>query len=295
MPFQQALLSWYARHGRKLPWRETRDPYAILVSEVMLQQTQVDRVIPKYAGWLAAFPDWRALAAASRADVLKLWSGLGYNSRAVRLHALSKLLVEEFGGKLPPEEEKLRKLPGIGPYTAGALMAFAFNEPGRCVDVNIERVIRRVKHPISKNNKKSRKKTKKREERNITRKEIEEEFLGSFPPGKATKYANALMDLGAMVCTATKPTCDACPVYDYCKSRGERPDEEALRAKKRQGTFLHSNRWWRGQILKSLNQGVTDRHALFAHIGAEGKDAFDNALVQLKKEGLVTGKQRLRL
>lgn len=281
MAFQASLLSWYARHGRDLPWRHTTDPYRILVSEFMLQQTQVDRVIPKYAAWLAAFPDWERLAAASRADVLKLWSGLGYNNRAVRLHALAKLVVEQHGGALPETEEGLIALPGIGPYTAGALMAFAHNKPGKCIDVNIERIIRRVKYPKNK--------------RDIAKKAIEEEFLASFPPGKATVYANALMDLGSLICTATKPKCDACPVRAECKSAGERPDEQDTRLRKRQPAFLHSNRWWRGQILKGLNAGACDEEELLRRIGAQDDAAFRNALAQLREEGLLVGKGRIRI
>ncbi len=286
MAIADALLSWYAAHGRSLPWRKTRDPYAILVSEIMLQQTQVERVVPKYGEWLRKFPDFAALANASRADVLRAWSGLGYNNRAVRLHALAKLVVEQHGGKLPETEGELVRLPGIGSYTAGAIIAFAFNRPGRCVDVNIERIIKRVKYPKNK--------------KNITKKSIEEEFLSSFPLGNVTKYANALMDLGSLICTATRPKCGECPVYDDCKSRGERPDEKALRAKKRQPTFLHSNRWWRGQILKLLNtEEAVSRSALQQKILKEtgNSDAlkFEAALAQLAEEGLVSAGRLVRI
>jgi len=285
MPFQQSLLSWYQKHGRSLPWRKTRDPYAILVSEIMLQQTQVDRVIPKYDAWLEAFPSWKALSEAPRSKVLKFWSGLGYNNRAVRLHALSKVVVEEVGGELPENEDALVKLPGIGPYTAGAIMAFAHNTSGKCIDVNIERIIKRVFFPKNK--------------KNITKKIIEERFLDSYPEN-ATAYANALMDLGSLICTATRPKCDACPIRADCKSRGERPDEAALRAKRKQAPFLHSNRWWRGRILKLLNtEGVVSRSALQQKILKEtgNSDAlkFEAALAQLAKEGLVSADRLVRI
>ena len=275
----QQLLAWYAKHGRSLPWRKTTDPYKILVSEIMLQQTQVDRVVPKYAAWLEEFPDWKALAAASRSEVLGLWSGLGYNNRAVRLHALSKLVVEGLEGELPVSEEELVKLPGIGPYTAGALMAFAHNKPGRCIDVNIERIVKRILFP-----------------KNTLplKKEIESEFLNLFPKGKATPFANAMMDFGSMICTASDPKCDSCPLFSDCESRGERDEEKGERVKKRQSTFLHSNRWWRGQILKGLNKGVDTEKDLFATIGRD-EDAFRKALVQLKKEGLVAGSGNLTI
>jgi A/G-specific adenine glycosylase len=284
MSFQEALLSWYGKNRRDLPWRKTRDPYRILVSEVMLQQTQVDRVIPKYGAWLRAFPDWKALARASRADVLRLWSGLGYNNRAVRLHALAKLLVEQHDGNLPDEEEELKRLPGIGPYTAGAIMVFAYNTSGMCVDVNVERIMRRIyfsKNKIS-----------------ITKKEIEEVFSSSFPSERARDWGNALMDLGSIVCTTTNPACTKCPVCKDCKSKGEHPDEKSLREKTRQAPFLHSNRWWRGQILKALAQdaGLGERE-LFRRIAPDEEDdgKFRAALAQLKRECLVGGKRRLEI
>ncbi|MBR9692483.1 A/G-specific adenine glycosylase [Candidatus Woesearchaeota archaeon] len=275
------LLKWYADEGRDLPWRRTKDPYKILISEIMLQQTQVDRVIPKYETWLKTFPSWKTLAAGSRSDVLKLWSGLGYNNRAVRLHALSKLVVEELGGKLPVSEEELVKLPGIGPYTAGALMAFAHNKPGKCIDVNIERIVKRYSFPKRK--------------KEITKKEAEEEFLFLFPKNKATDFANALMDFGSMICTASNPKCDDCPLYDDCKSRGERNEESNERVKKRQTTFLHSNRWWRGQILKALNQGLQTEKDIFAAIEGDDKKSFTAALAQLRAEGLLSGSRRISI
>jgi A/G-specific adenine glycosylase len=141
----QALLAWYAAEGRAhLPWRETRDPYAILVSEVMLQQTQVERVLPKYREFLARFPTFAALAAEPVGEVIKAWAGLGYNQRAVRLHGIARQVVEEFGGQLPNTLEGLMALKGIGRYTAGAVACFAFGLPVATVDTNIRRVLWRV-------------------------------------------------------------------------------------------------------------------------------------------------------
>ena len=209
---QDSLLRWYAAKGRDLPWRKTRDPYAILVSEVMLQQTQVDRVVSKYEAWLARYPDWKRLAAASRADVLKVWSGLGYNNRALRLHALAKTLVEQHGSKLPETEEELRKLPGIGPYTAGAITVFSYNRPGLCIDVNIERIVKRAFFT---------------RRQHLTKEQLATTFLRSFPKGRATDWGNALMDLGSVVCTPSTPNCAACPLSHGCRSRGERPEERS--------------------------------------------------------------------
>jgi A/G-specific adenine glycosylase len=140
-----SLLDWYRVHGRAhLPWRQTRDPYRIVVSEFMLQQTQVDRVIPLYEAFIAAFPDFASLAAAEAGDAVRLWRGLGYNSRAMRLHALARAVLEQHGGKLPSDREALLALPGIGPYTASAVRAFAFELDDVALDTNIRRIAHRT-------------------------------------------------------------------------------------------------------------------------------------------------------
>ncbi len=140
-----SLLDWYRVHGRAhLPWRQTRDPYRIVVSEFMLQQTQVDRVIPLYEAFIAAFPDFAALAAAEAGDAVRMWRGLGYNSRAMRLHALARAVVERHGGVLPSDRDALLALPGIGPYTASAVRAFAFELDDVALDTNIRRIAHRT-------------------------------------------------------------------------------------------------------------------------------------------------------
>ncbi|HTK60179.1 MAG TPA: A/G-specific adenine glycosylase, partial [Candidatus Baltobacteraceae bacterium] len=140
----KTLTAWYRTHGRDLPWRRTDDPYRIAVSEFMLQQTQVDRVVPLYPAFLKAFPSWKALAAAPQADVVRAWKGLGYNMRAVRLKKLAEGVVGSFGGKLPSDEEALLGLHGIGPYTARALRVFAFRQKALAPDTNLRRVLTRV-------------------------------------------------------------------------------------------------------------------------------------------------------
>lgn len=274
------LKKWYFRHGRKLPWRTTRDPYAILVSEIMLQQTQVDRVVSKYEAWLLAFPDWQTLASAPKTEVLKYWSGLGYNSRALRLQLLARVIIEEFYGKLPSNEETLRKLPGIGPYTAGAIRAFAFCKPGMFLDVNVERVIKRVFYsPRQK----------------VVLDEVKSTLIKLQQKTSPRMLGNAMMDIGSLYCTASKPNCDNCPLLKLCKSKGERPEENKERAKKRQTTFLHSNRWWRGQILKQLHDGPKKSAEIFKNIpGDENKD-FESALTQLKEEKIVAGKIKIKI
>jgi A/G-specific adenine glycosylase len=175
---QERLLTWYACNARPLPWRETRDPYAILVSEVMLQQTQVSRVVPRYLEWLERWPDVRSLAAASVADVIRAWQGLGYNRRAVNLHRAARVVAERGW----PDD--LTELPGVGPYTAAAVGAFAFGRPVLPVDVNVGRVLERTG--------------------------------ASFGP----EAAQALFDLGATVCLARRPRCGVCPLATECPSRG---------------------------------------------------------------------------
>jgi A/G-specific adenine glycosylase len=175
---EEQLLSWFRENGRDLPWRRTRDPYAILVSEVMLQQTQVSRVVPRYLEWLERWPDVHALAAASTADVIRAWQGLGYNRRAVNLHRAAQHVSRQGW----PDD--LTVLPGVGPYTAGAVGNFAFGRPVLPVDVNVGRVLERTR--------------------------------AEFTPDAA----QALFDLGATVCLARIPRCSGCPLADECPSRG---------------------------------------------------------------------------
>jgi len=141
---QARLLAWFAAQGRDLPWRHTRDPYRILVAEMMLQQTGVERVLPKWQAWLHAFPTLETLAVAPRGDVIRLWAGLGYNSRAVRLQEIARQAVERYRGRLPDTVEELRDLKGIGPYTAGAVLCFAYERDVAFVDTNVRRVLTRV-------------------------------------------------------------------------------------------------------------------------------------------------------
>ncbi len=191
---EEPLLAWYETAGRDLPWRHTRDPYAILVSEVMLQQTQVERVVPRYLRWLERWPTPQALAAASAGDVIVEWQGLGYNRRALALHRAA----QHVAGHGWPDD--LTSLPGVGPYTAAAVRNFAFGEDVLPRDVNVERVERRTGHQFS---------------------------------GAA---AQALMDLGATVCLARVPRCDACPLATDCPSRGTR-DEPARKQSRFEGSF----------------------------------------------------------
>lgn len=279
---QRTLLDWYARVGRDLPWRRTRDPYAILVSELMLQQTQVDRVIPKWEAWLALFPTIEALAAAPAGDVIRAWSGLGYNRRAINLQRLAHAVVAGHGGKVPDDVAELRALPGIGPYTAGAVAAFAHNRPVAMVDVNIRRLLHRLFVGAE------------TPDYRIAEAAIWSLARAAVPHGRSADWHQALMDLGATICRP-RPLCDRCPVRAWCRAAPEwailPPD--APRPTRSQGKWEGSNRQYRGRILRALGalphgdalplpllgarirDGYTDRdapwlHALVRALAADG-------------------------
>ena len=241
---RSALLDWFAVNARDLPWRRTRDPYHILISEIMLQQTQVDRVIPFYAAFLERFPDERSLAEGSTAEVIKLWKGLGYNRRAVNLQRAVQHVVVELDGVWPRTVDALRALPGIGPYTAGAIACFAFEQDVPFIDTNMRRVLHRlfVGPDLP--------------EAQATDREITEIAAAMVPPGNGWTWNQALIEFGALQCTARKPACVICPLQQSCEAfpailgalatlpRGVR--------KKTEGAFEGSNRWYRGRIIDAL-------------------------------------------
>jgi A/G-specific adenine glycosylase len=202
--FRRALLAWYRDHGRKLPWRETSDPYHILVSEMMLQQTQVDRVLPKYHEWLDKYPSLDALAAAAEADVSETWRPLGYNVRPRRLHAIARESVERYGGALPSDEQTLLSFKGIGAYTAGAIRSFAFRQRAAIVDTNVARVLFRVF--VGRGEAKA----------HAMRKHLWKVSETLVPRKEVFDFNQALMDLGATVCVARKPKCLICPMLRMC-------------------------------------------------------------------------------
>jgi len=207
--FQRRLLRWYTRHGRDLPWRHTRDPYRILVAEMMLHQTQVNRVIPKYNEWLTVYPTFEALAATRLEEAKKLWRPLGYNFRPERLHQIAKHVVNELDGKLPNTFEELIALPGIGRYTAGAVLSFAFHHDVPIVDTNIRRVIQRIFDVHGDPT------------RSAVRREIWRLAEILIPEGNAATFNHALMDFGALICTARNPACHSCKANDICLRSAE--------------------------------------------------------------------------
>ena len=212
--FRRRLLGWYRRNGRDLPWRHTRDPYHILVSEMMLQQTQVDRVLPKYEEWLRKYPSLEALAAARPREVDRTWRPLGYNARPRRLHAIAREVVARYGGQLPSDEETLRSFKGIGAYTAGAVQSFAFGRRAPIVDTNVARVLFRVF--VGRGNR--------RETAVMKRLWTLSETL--LPRRGVFDFNQALMDLGAMVCVARGPRCLICPMRPICKAYPFKLDQE---------------------------------------------------------------------
>jgi len=204
--FRRTLLRWYDRNGRDLPWRRTDDPYHILVSEIMLQQTQVDRVLPKYREWLGKYPSLEALADAHEEAAVRTWYPLGYNIRPRRLHAIARESVARFGGELPSDEETLRSFKGIGPYTAGALMSFAFRKRAPILDTNVARVLFRV--VVGRGNPKS----------HQMRKHLWKISGLMVPHKRAFDFNQAIMDFGALVCTARRPACGSCPMAGMCRA-----------------------------------------------------------------------------
>jgi A/G-specific adenine glycosylase len=202
--FQRRLLAWYRAEGRKLPWRRTRDPYRILVSEVMLQQTQVDRVKGYYRRFLRQYPTFDHLAAASEPAVRESWQGLGYYARARNLHATARIVAREHGGKLPAESHAIRRLPGIGRYTAGAVLSIAFGQDEPILDTNAARVLARVFAVRVRGGKPA-----------LQRRLWELAALVT-PAGEAADFNQAIMDLGATVCRARAPECPVCPVRREC-------------------------------------------------------------------------------
>ena len=216
--FRRALLRWYDRNGRDLPWRRTDDPYHILVSEIMLQQTQVDRVLPKYREWLNRFPSMHALAGAREEAAVRTWYPLGYNIRPRRLHAIARESVARFGGTLPADEQTLRSFKGIGPYTAGALMSFAFRKRAPILDTNVARVLFRV--VIGRGDPRAHR----------TRRHLWTVSALMVAHRRAFDFNQAIMDFGALVCTARKPKCDGCPMSRTCRAYPFDPRHEGPHA-----------------------------------------------------------------
>jgi A/G-specific adenine glycosylase len=203
--FAVRLIRWFEENARDLPWRRTRDPYEILVSEVMLQQTQVDRVKQYYGRFLRRYPTVEDLAEAPRAGVMEEWAGLGYYNRARNLHKAARQIVRRHGGRFPRSAKEARGLPGVGGYTAGAVLSFAFNEPAPVLDTNVRRVLARafLGRPPHKDAAEDRR--------------LAHLNLALIPDGKVWEFNQAVMELGAVICTARNPRCPSCVVRNLCR------------------------------------------------------------------------------
>jgi A/G-specific adenine glycosylase len=263
-----AILDWYDSRGRSLPFRGTKDPYAVLVSEVMAQQTQVGRVGPAWAAFLAAFPSFEALAAATPADVIRAWAGLGYNLRALNLWRAAKVVVEQHGGRLPADLEALIALPGIGAYTARAVAAIAFGMPVGAVDTNVRRVVGRIS--------------------GVPDTQLQMLADSIVSPDRPADWTHAVMDVGASFCRSVRPRCDGCPAQPWCRfGRGAVVAERTLPIRRvSPGPFHRTSRWLRGRILERLRS--TDGWVEFdSPIGDHQTAVVRVALRTLRGEGLV--------
>lgn len=212
--FARQILDWYQNNARSLPWRETKDPYAVLVSEVMLQQTRVETVIPYYQRWMGRFPTVPSLASATEDEVLRVWEGLGYYSRARNLHKAAQTILEHYAGMMPGSSAELQKLPGVGVYTAAAVASIAFGEDVITVDANVRRVAARLfdlEEPSG---------------TPILEEKVQEAIQSNLPAGLAGDYNQALMELGACVCVPHKPACQMCPMNVFCLAYQKGVQEE---------------------------------------------------------------------
>jgi A/G-specific adenine glycosylase len=271
---ERAVLAWGERHLRDLPWRRTRDPWAVLVSEVMAQQTGVDRVVPYYERFLARFPTPAVCAAAPVGDVLRTWTGLGYNRRAVNLHRCASAVVDRHGGTMPADLQALLALPGVGPYTARAVLAFAFERGVGVVDTNVGRVLARwAGHPLRPT-------------------EAQAQADGLVPPGRAWAWNQAVMELGGTVCLRRRPRCGSCPVRGSCvwAAAGLAPPDPAdgsAGVGTGQPRFEGSDRQARGRLVEAMCRGPVAVGELAAVMGWPGDRArADRVAVGLLDDGL---------
>ncbi|MDH7514545.1 MAG: A/G-specific adenine glycosylase [Bacteroidota bacterium] len=277
---RKRLLRWYRSNARDLPWRSCPEPYGILVSEFMLQQTQVGRVLEYFPRWVARFPDLATLASANRRDVLVAWAGLGYNRRALLLHDAAKTLVERFGGNIPRDIETLRQLPGVGRYTARAIASFAFGVRTAVVDTNVRRVvIRYFGLTIGPNP-------------SATARQVETLAEHLLPPRAYVRWNHAMMDLGALVCTSRRASCAKCPLAFSCRSAGSITPPERRSTPKE----TIPRRIWRGRIMSILLSRPPLYRATYKEIERALQEGFPrdpqpylpDVLMSLARDGMVS-------
>src|SRR6266508_1090042 len=271
-----ALLEWFAASARDLPWRRTRDPYRIMVSEIMLQQTQVDRVLPKYHAFIETFPTLEALAAASTAEIIRAWAGLGYNRRAVNMQRAARAVLDEHGGQFPRDMEALLKLPAIAPYTGGAIACCAFEQDVAFMDTNIRRVAQRLFAGPE-------------DDTPTGEQKLLASAAAAGAPGQAWAWNQAMIELGALICTAAAPACWRCPVRAQCQAYaawrsadeqifGDAPAPEPSRrrrlAERREAPYAGSNRFFRGRAVEALRRLPHDQALPLRELGLRIKAGF---------------------
>jgi A/G-specific adenine glycosylase len=265
-----AIFSWYAQHERALPWRATT-PYGVLVSEYMLQQTPVARVLPIWDQWMQKWPDVAALAAADRGSVLRMWGRLGYPRRAIRLHEAANIIVEEHDGEVPSDQEVLRTLPGVGEYTAAAIASFAFAQRAVVMDTNIRRLFARAVLGIN------------APSPSISR--VERELaLQLMPEKNAHRWAAATMELGALICTSRTPACEECPLKIDCQWRLA---NYPITIKTRGQAWKGSDRQCRGALMAALRQSPTPLSGSLLEEAWSDALQRSRCLDQLIREGLI--------
>jgi A/G-specific adenine glycosylase len=273
------VLAWYAATGRPLAFRSTTDPYSVLVSELMAQQTQAERAAVAWTAWIARWPTAADLAAAPVADVLRAWAGLGYNRRALALHRAAQAIVADHGGRVPDDLEALQTLPGVGPYTARAVAAIAFGRPVGAVDTNVRRVLGRIAAggPEA-----------------FTPGELQALADAVVPRDAAAAWTHALMDVGARLCAPRNPHCAECPAAVWCRyAAGELPDEAvaggaAGKPRRPAPAFPATTRWLRGRVLERAREAQDGVWVAYGEpIGAHPSHAVREAVLALAGEGLL--------
>lgn len=275
--FKKEIITWFKKNQRDLPWRKT-DAWGVLVSEFMLQQTPVNRVLPVYQEWMKRWPTAADLAAASPAEVITAWGRLGYPRRALRLHECAKEITNQLSGKIPDEEGELRKLPGIGEYTAAAITAFAFNKRSLVLDINIRRLFARlyggVEHP-----------------RTSASKDEKSRYEALIPKKDPHLWAAATMELGALVCTSQSPQCGVCPVAAGCLWRSlDYPKSDLVR---RRQTWHGTDRQCRGTIVQALRENEILTKNQIAQLW-DVPSQLEKALLTLLDDGLIEARGRNR-
>jgi A/G-specific adenine glycosylase len=273
--YEKEIISWFKKNKRDLPWRKT-DAWGVLVSEIMLQQTPVQRVLPVYNEWMKRWPTPAHLAKATPADVITAWGRLGYPRRALRLHECAKVITHEHNGVTPSTETELRKLPGIGEYTAAAMVAFAFEGRSLVLDINIRRLFSRL--------------FKGEESPTATPTKAERiEYAEYVPARNAHIWAAATMELGALICTAKNPLCGRCPVADECAWRGL--DYPASERVKRTQTWHGTDRQCRGTIVQALRENSTLNKKQILLLW-DVPSQVDKAILTLLDDGLIEERGR---